>query len=247
MYKILIFAGTTEGRMLAEFCAAHQIPADVSSATEYGAQLLPKEVGLLSGRLRAEEITTLLQSGTYQYVIDATHPYAEHITHTLQAVSADCGVPYIRLLREAVPIFGESVSSLEEMTALLNQNDALILSTLGSKSVNALTGVRHFQERICIRILPSEETALYCRQLGYRHIIQEKGPFSADDNIRHIRDFGAEILLTKESGEIGGYTQKAEAAKRTGIRMITLCRPAETGCSYDEIIRMLMHLQEKTT
>ena len=39
MSEILIFGGTTEGRLLAEFCAAKGIRAAVSTATEYGAEL----------------------------------------------------------------------------------------------------------------------------------------------------------------------------------------------------------------
>ena len=81
-------------------------------------------------------------------------------------------------------------------------------------------------------------------QLGFRHIIQAKGPFSADENIRHIQQSSAKFLLTKESGKIGGYPEKAEAARRTGIRMLTLRRPQETGFSFDEITAMLLRFQE---
>ena len=42
MSEVLIFGGTTEGRMLAEFCDFKMIPAAVSVTTEYGAGLLPQ-------------------------------------------------------------------------------------------------------------------------------------------------------------------------------------------------------------
>ena len=70
MDKILIFAGTTEGREIAEFCADNGIEADVSTATAYGASLLPEGIGLLSGRLDAEEICILLRARHYAVVID---------------------------------------------------------------------------------------------------------------------------------------------------------------------------------
>ena len=38
--KILIFAGTTEGRELAEFLSGREFPVEVSVATEYGETLL---------------------------------------------------------------------------------------------------------------------------------------------------------------------------------------------------------------
>ena len=43
MDKILLFAGTTEGRNLAEFLEKNQIPTEVCVATHYGETLL--EVG----------------------------------------------------------------------------------------------------------------------------------------------------------------------------------------------------------
>lgn len=244
MHKILIFAGTTEGRLLAAFCAENQIAADVSSATEYGASLLPDGVGVLSGRMTADEIRTLLLSGKYHAVLDATHPYAEKITQTLADICRECSIRYLRLLRDAEQVYGESFTTLDEMIAVLNENDDAILSTLGSKSAPALTAVQHYQDRIWLRILTSPDTAKIMQQLGFLHIIQARGPFSADENVRHIRQTGAKILLTKESGKIGGYPEKAEAARRTGIRMLTLRRPQETGYSFDEITALLLHFQE---
>ena len=38
--KILIFAGTTEGRELAEFLSEREVEAEISVATEYGETLL---------------------------------------------------------------------------------------------------------------------------------------------------------------------------------------------------------------
>ena len=244
MYKILIFAGTTEGRELAGFCAAQGIPADVSSATEDGASLLPAGVGVLSGRMNAADIRALLCTNRYGTVIDATHPYAENITQILRTVCKECGIRYLRLLRDEVPVSGEVFSTLDEIISALNGNEDTVLSTLGSKSAEALTAVSDYQKRIWLRILPSQDMEQSMYQLGFRHLIPAKGPFSAEDNIRHIRESGAKILLTKESGAIGGYPEKAEAARQTGIRMLTLRRPQETGFSFDEITKMLLQFQE---
>lgn len=42
--KILIYAGTTEGRRLAEFLVKREVSVHVCVATEYGESLLPEEV-----------------------------------------------------------------------------------------------------------------------------------------------------------------------------------------------------------
>ena len=42
--KIWIFGGTTEGRLLAEYCSREKIEAWVSVASEYGEELLQEEL-----------------------------------------------------------------------------------------------------------------------------------------------------------------------------------------------------------
>ncbi|MCQ2417393.1 MAG: precorrin-6A reductase [Oscillospiraceae bacterium] len=244
MHKYLIFAGTTEGRKLAEFCSAHQISADVSSATEYGAQLLPKNIGILTGRLDTDGICSLIQKKQYTCVIDATHPFATEVTENIRNACRLQEVPYWRLLRKMLPVQGEAVYSMAQITELLNQNRDIVLSTLGSKSAEMLTSVKHFPERIRLRVLPSQETAELLYRLGFRDFIQAKGPFSVQDNLRDIQQTGAKILLTKESGEIGGYPEKAEAAKQANIRLITLCRAKENGFSFAEITEKILRAQE---
>lgn len=87
----------------------------------------------------------------------------------------------------------------------------------------------------------------YCRNLGYdeKKIICEKGPFTSELNIKHIKLSDAKILLTKESGAAGGYPEKAEAAKKCGIRMITLARPPEEGYSLENIKKLFERECEK--
>lgn len=202
MGKLLIFAGTTEGRLLGEYCAVHYIAADVSAATEYGAALLPSGVGVLSGSLYADGIRALLYSGVYDTVIDATHPYAVAVTKTLKTICAECAVPYCRLLRKSEPVSGESADTVGEIVTMLNACSCVVFSTLGSHSAADLTAVHGYRERIWLRVLPAEENVQKCIALGYgpAHIIAEKGPFTAEQNLAHIRQSGAGILLTKESG-----------------------------------------------
>ena len=49
----LVFAGTSEGRELAQFLSGQKIPATVCVATEYGEEVLPAMPGIqiLTGRM----------------------------------------------------------------------------------------------------------------------------------------------------------------------------------------------------
>ena len=55
---ILIFAGTTEGRSLAEYASANSVRCFVSVATDYGKSLLEKleNITLLTGRMDEKEM-----------------------------------------------------------------------------------------------------------------------------------------------------------------------------------------------
>ena len=241
MSEILLFGGTTEGRILAEFCAERGIPVTVSVATPEGAALLPDRVKVLCGRLEMTQMRAIMISGKYSRVVDATHPYAAEVTANLRTVCVELGVPYIRLIRKTADISGKTVPDTNSLVKLLNKCEGNILSTLGSKSLPALTSVNHYRERLWVRILPGEEAVAYCERLGYdpAHVIAEKPPFSAEQNLIHIHRSKAQILVSKESGAAGGYPEKCEAARISGVELITLCRPVEEGMTLDEVKKML--------
>lgn len=244
MCRILIFGGTTEGRQLAEYCKLKNIPADVSVATEYGAEMLTENefVRILTGRLSTYQMQELMCREKYILIIDATHPYAAEVTANIRKASENTGIPYYRLIRKTSPVsYGERTYSIDEMISLLNENDDIILSTLGTKELDALTAVKDHFRRIWVRALPSEELAHLCEQKGFdrKKLILEQGPFSEKQNLKHICESGAGILITKESGSAGGFDEKAVAAEKSGIRLITLARPVETGYLYEEILKIL--------
>ena len=107
MCNICVFAGTTEGRELAEFLAGQPVQATVCVATEYGETLLPeaKNVTVLAGRIPVADIIRMLQETRFDLVIDATHPYAASITerdvYKRQAVFGAPIVIYMMIHRKA--------------------------------------------------------------------------------------------------------------------------------------------------
>ena len=57
--KILIFAGTTEGRQLAEYAVKEEIPCIVSAATEYGEELLEHDLQLQKEKNKKSEFRVI--------------------------------------------------------------------------------------------------------------------------------------------------------------------------------------------
>lgn len=241
MCSVLIFGGTTEGRLLAEYCEKIGVDCLVSVATDYGASLLEADVNVRTGRLDQEQMKSLMIQGNFRAVIDATHPYAAEATANIRSAATFSGTPYYRLLRDSTAVSGETARNLDELVEILNHDDSTVLSTLGSKSLSALTRIIDYRRRVWLRLLPTENIRQECAELGFDEdkLILGKGPFSVQQNSEHIRLSGAEVLLTKESGQAGGYLQKIEAANLCGIRTLTLVRDAEEGLSAEQIKRII--------
>ena len=240
MCELLIFGGTTEGRELARYCCETGIRAAVSVATEYGGEMLPRNklLRILAGRLDCAAMIKLMKELWCTTVIDATHPYAEEVTANILRACRETGISCHRLLRS--PSALPECLKAEDMDGLIKLIDGCggnVLSTLGSKELPKLTEVRDYRKRIWVRALPTDSVREMCRELGFpeEHLILEKGPFSVEQNIAHIKLSGAELLVTKESGAAGGFPEKAEAAEYCGAGLAVLLRPREEGCTMEEI------------
>ena len=65
MYKLLLFAGTTEGRELAEYLAGCKAQVTACVATEYGETLISPQTNLTvhAGRMDRQQMQQLIQQG----------------------------------------------------------------------------------------------------------------------------------------------------------------------------------------
>ena len=137
--KILLFAGTTEGRELAEYLVERKVKVHACVATPYGESLLPKNRLLSISHQRLDEcqMRELIKEFAPRYVVDATHPFAKEVTENIKRACIEVKAPYIRLLREAGQA-GESVcvEDVEAAVEYLEGTSGNILVTTGSKAVS---------------------------------------------------------------------------------------------------------------
>ena len=250
--EIALFAGTTEGRKLSESLASAGIEHTVCVATEYGETVLTRHpsVKIHKGRMNREEIEIFLREGQFTCVIDATHPFAREITQNIKAAvegQNDQGrrVSYLRLKRDETGRQEGCVTYFEtskECALALEGTTGNILLTTGSKELHQYCKNREVKNRLYVRVLPSVESLSLCVEQGIcgKRIIAMQGPFTAKLNEALIRQYHISCLVTKESGASGGYPEKVEAAKRTGVKVFVIGRPEEEeGVSFDRICREL--------
>lgn len=246
MPKLCVFAGTTEGREIAELLAAQDADVTVCVATEYGETLLPQGENLhISARpLPREEMKELFRRESYDLVIDATHPYAKRITESVAENCTATNTEYLRLLRPdtALPENAVFVEDAAAAAEYLDRVDGNILLTTGSRELRAFAALRDFSARVYARVLPMEDSLRLCREAGVQpsHILAMQGPFSKELNAAMLRSTGAAYLVTKASGSAGGFEEKLAAATETGAVPVILGRPAQReGLDISETIALL--------
>lgn len=227
--SIVIFSGTTEGRELSHRLAECGFAVTVCVATEYGReeQGCAPNITVRCGYQTAEEMIKTIRGAAV--CIDATHPYAVQATQTIRAACEAARVPYRRLLRPKSQLDSQDivVPSAAEAASYLSSREGNILLTTGAKEIAAYRAIA--PERLFVRVLPMHASLTACEQAGIprRQIIAVQGPFSTEFNEILLREFQIRYLVTKDGGTVGGFAEKREAARRTGVQLIVIARPEE--------------------
>lgn len=255
MKEIVIFAGTTEGRVLAERLSECGIPCLVSVATEYGEALMCEKENLRihSGRMDQAQMEEFFGAGEFRAVVDATHPYAVEVSQNIRQSAAHAGLSYIRLKRHTKTDSDRDdslhyVTDLSACGACLEQESGRILLSTGSKEIAAFMEQISDADRVYARVLPSEESMELCRRAGVAnsHIIAMQGPFSRELNEAIFRQYQIDYLVTKQSGVVGGYPEKVLAADAVGVKTFVIGNPDEQpGYSMDEVLAQIFEMYGK--
>lgn len=231
--KLLVYAGTQDGREIALLLADNGIETDVCVATSYGEEMFVSHalIHIRTGRMNAEEMQQLMEENTYLAVIDATHPYATEVSKNIFMAAESVHLPYYRYSRDVEEITYEKnihyVDSIQDAARLLNQMPGKILLTTGSKDLHTFAKLVEDKERLVVRVLPSIESISLCEQagIGHKQMIAMHGPFSVAMNEAILMQYQIQILVTKETGTIGGYPAKLEAARKANIQTVVIRNP----------------------
>lgn len=235
---VWVFSGTSDGNQLASRIASQGRPVVVSTATTYGgdvAQASMPGVHVLAGRRGLEARRQDLQRSKARAIVDATHPHATEISRQLIALSEETGVPYMRYERPS-PLniegeLGDNVVLCDSMEQAADQAVArgrrIFLAT-GSKALPVF--MAHPQVKECewfVRVTPNPQIIQQTAELGipYSHICAMQGPFDPALNESLWRTWQIDCVISKESGDAGGFRSKLTAAKRMGLPLIVVRRP----------------------
>lgn len=230
---IWVFSGTRDGNELARRLAAEGHPVVVSTASGYGAEVARMScqgVAVCSGRQGMEPRRQALERGGARLILDATHPYAAQISRQLIDLARQLAIPYLRLERPSLLDPRNAIvcdDAADAARRAVGIGRRIFLAT-GSKDLE--TFVRTPGAERCdwfVRLTPDPERLSRAIALGIarERILAMQGPFPAELNRALWRSQRIDCVVTKDSGDTGGYGEKQSAAAELGIALLVIRRP----------------------
>jgi cobalt-precorrin-5B (C1)-methyltransferase len=222
---ILILGGTTEGRHAVAVCDEAGKPFYYS--TKGDQQEVDSANGIrLTGGLDETSMEDFCREKGVRLMIDAAHPFAEVLHNTISKVSERLQIPVVRYERD----YPEHDSNLTWCDTYQGAIDYLVHNNINN--LLALTGVNtlpklkpYWESHNCwFRVLDRDESRSLVEKSRFpleKTLYYKQG----EDEAPLFEKLKPEAIITKESGESGGFNEKVKAAQKLGIPVIVVKRP----------------------
>lgn len=246
---ILLAGGTREAVEIARALDRAKTPYIMTVATDYGYdETVGRAAGeVLKGPFDRQAFAKLIKDYAVDVVVDVSHIYAGELRREISGAAHDTGVRLVRF--ERLPVSAGSnhdINYFDSPAGLgawaLERNFKKIFVSSGIKGLLALANHLNL-DRVYARMLPANESITAALNAGLKpsHIIAMEGPFSRELNEALFRHLQIDLLITKESGETGGFTEKIEAARNSRCSVAVLKRPEPAGGEVYNDTGSLLH------
>ena len=230
---VWVFSGTSDGNALASELAGSGHDVIVSTASEYGQELVVENFpGLVvrSGKIGVEARRREMRQSGAIAIVDATHPFATEISGQLIGLARELGIPYVRYERPEIISRPAAIycRDMEAAAAAAVEKGTRIFLATGTKDLPTFVRHRSAAERQWFVRLASDPASLErALQLGIprSHLCAMQGPFSKEFNEALWRSWNIDCVVTKDAGEAGGFQAKADAARAVDATLIVVERP----------------------
>ena len=231
-------------------------------------------VTVWAGRQGVEARRRALLGSRARAIVDATHPFAQQMSEQLIGLSKELSIPYLRYerpsafdtgsalgatdavdIRDALDPLGalnitgslcDSVADAAQRAIAIGQR--IFLATGSKDLATFLNAPDAAQREWFVRITPEPALVRRAIDLGIPrdHILAMQGPFSEEFNTALWRDQRIDCVVTKDSGEAGGFSAKARAAAALKIPLLVIRRPRvaypSIATSFDAVREQLQSL-----
>lgn len=222
---ILILGGTTEGRL------AVKVADEAGSPYYYSTRGIQQEIACrngihLTGGMDVEAMTSFCIHHQIRLLVDAAHPFAVGLHQTVYETAIRLNLPVVRVER-SYPERATDIVWCEDYEDAVHQleKDRIhsLLSLTGVQTIGKLRG--YWVKHPCwFRILKRDESLALARSQGFDE--QRIVYYQAEDEESLLKRLTPQAILTKESGETGGFQQKIDAARMLGIPVYVVKRPS---------------------
>ena len=213
---ILVFGGTTEGRKAVE--VLEEGGSTYFYSTKTGEQDVTLQHGQrIDGAMDAEVMQAFCREHDIRMMVDAAHPFASQLHQTIALVSQTLNIPAVRYERIYPPRDPEIIW-IDDYSEIPHDIQSL-LATTGVQSIAKLKPLEKEGIRVYYRILNRDSSIALALKQGAN--MNQLCYYDAPQDI----PIKADAILLKESGTSGGFTEKVEAAKVRGMRIIALKKP----------------------
>ena len=260
---IFVLAGTQDGREIVKILLENGYDVAASVVSRYGGELLAHACGqngqkcLINDKpLDEQALQTYMQAQHINLLVDASHPYAANVSRNAMTACSALSVPYIRYERDLTELAYDKITvvhSYEEAAEVASRLGQRIFLTTGSRNLEKFVHSPYLKDaELTARVLPTAEVIALCEGMGIDagHIVALQGPFSKELNKELFRRYAAQVIITKNSGSIGGTDTKLAAAQELGLPIVLIDRPQLAypcmGHHYEDILSFVrLHTIDK--
>lgn len=223
--NILIIGGTTEGRIAVQVC--DEAEKNYFYSTKNSSQEVECAHGKrISGGLDRVGMLLFCQQNNIRLIVDAAHPFAENVHANVGYTARELSIPVIRMERH-FPSRNNLLHWFDDFdSAIRFLEEKKITNLLALTGVNSISKLKpYWSKNSCVfRIMKRDESLAVVEKNG---LPREQIVFYEDerDDASLFRKLVPQAIITKESGESGGFSEKTEIAIAQNIPVLVIRRP----------------------
>lgn len=222
---ILVFGGTTEGRLAIR--TLDEGDGRYIYSTLGTSQKVECAHGIhISGAMAENDMLQVCRENSIKLIIDAAHPFAINLHNTIGMVAKLLHIPVIRLERIYPELYNPEIVWCDTYADAVSK-----MKTYRVNRLLALTGVQTIPKLIdfwqCnetwFRVLDRKKSVEKAENYGFP--INRLAFYGEDTTDALIDKLFPDAIITKESGTSGGFMEKVTSALQKGVKVFIVRRP----------------------
>jgi len=224
MKRVLILGGTGDAARLAAQAALLQgVEVITSLAGRTRHPVTPAGQVRIGGFGGEAGLVDYMREQRIDLLIDATHPFAAHISFHAAAAAHACGLPYLLLVRPPwEPVEGDHWMEVESIAAAVSVLPSVaqrVFLTTGRQDLAAFAPLKDLWFLMRMIDPPTSNTPV-----PQGTLLLERGPFALADERALLHTYAIGAMVSKNSGGEATYA-KIIAAREVGLPVVMVQRP----------------------